>query len=87
MKKWMTIFSLSGVLTVSGAAYAQTMTAPPGDATVTATTTTTTTAGAPEAIGVEETGTLPTTGGAPLAMILGGTLTAAGALFLRRKLG
>lgn len=91
MKNWMTVLTLGVGLSAASIAQAQEGVpgaAPPpvGDTTVTATTTTTTEV--PATVGAETTdyGTMPATGGAPLAMALGGALTAAGAFFLRRKL-
>lgn len=91
MKNLMTILSLGGVLLAGGVAYAQPAaapaTTPPVDTTVTTTTTTSTDPiGAPGAEVTDATGTMPTTGGAPLVMVLSGGLTAASAFFLRRKL-
>ena len=90
MKNWMKVLSLGGVLLTAAAVQAQPAAAPaaapPVDTTVT-TTTTTDTVGAPAVIGAENNyGTMPATGGAPIAMALGGMLTAAGAFFVRRKI-
>ena len=89
MKKFLMMLGVTGVLSV-GAAFAQpaatppagapATTPPPVDTTVTSTTTTT------DVVGAETYGTMPATGGAPIAMALGGALTAAGAFFMRRKL-
>ena len=91
MKNWMTVLSVATCLSVAGIAQAQDAAAPPpppvpaGDATVTATTTTTTEVPGTICAETVDYGTMPATGGAPLAMALGGALTAAGAFFLRRK--
>lgn len=93
MKKWMAVLSCSGTLLLAGAAFGQGA-APKSavdaamapETTVTTTTSTSTGGdvlpGAPD----ENGGTMPATGGAPLAMLLAGSLTAASGLFLRRKL-
>ena len=96
MKKLSSILGVAGVLALGAVAQAQApgdpgappaMAPPPGDTGVTVTTETTTgVGGADMTIGAEDPGTLPTTGGAPIAMALVGTLTAAGAFFARRKL-
>lgn len=94
MKKLSSILALSGVLALGIAAQAQDPGAPPADAAppadpgVTVTTETTVEQPAPDTmiVGTDDPGTMPATGGAPLAMALAGTLTAAGAFFVRRKL-
>jgi LPXTG-motif cell wall-anchored protein len=56
------------------------------DAGAISNTTTTTTVTATDSAFVDDTATLPDTGGAPLLMALAGTMVAGGAFFLRRKL-
>jgi hypothetical protein len=87
MKKSLMMIGVTGVLS-AGAAFAQpagappaVVTTPPVDTTVTSTTTTTT-----NPIGGDTYGTMPTTGGEPILMSLGGIATAASAFFMRRKL-
>jgi LPXTG-motif cell wall-anchored protein len=89
MKNWMKVLGLGAVLATAGAAHAQPATPPALGTTVSTSTTTTTAAGTPDttvAVGAEDAGTMPKTGGEPLLMMLGGGLTSLGALFLRRKL-
>jgi hypothetical protein len=90
MKNWMKVLSLGGILLSAAVVQAQPAAAPvpaPAVDTTVTTTTTTDTAGTPGStvIGAENYGTMPTTGGAPIAMALGGMLTAASAFFVRRK--
>jgi hypothetical protein len=87
MKNWMKVLSLGGILLSAAVVQAQPAAAPvaPAVDTTVTTTTTTDTAGTPAVIGAENYGTMPTTGGAPIAMALGGMLTAASAFFVRRK--
>lgn len=90
MKKTAGILSLAGVLAMSvTAAWAQDP-VPPGDVEAQVTTETTLEQANAEGDFVtseSDYATLPATGGAPIAMALFGTLTAAGAYFTRRKLG
>lgn len=88
MKKLATILSVAGVLAVGTAGWAQEP-VPTEDLEVRTTTETTTGYANPDVMPMEETtyATMPATGGAPIAMALLGTLTAAGAYFTRRKLG
>jgi hypothetical protein len=93
MKNQLMIWSLGSILLIAAAAQAQQATTPPPvpvpapAATTVTSTTTTTSGGDTDVIGAEPTvGTMPTTGGAPLAMMLSGGLTAAGAFLLRRRL-
>lgn len=86
MKKFVAVLGLTGVLAFS--AVAQDPGAGSG-AAVDIMTTTETMPGVPAdstMMATEEVGTLPATGGAPLAMALAGALTAGSAFFLRRKL-
>ena len=87
------LIALTAIFLAATVAQAQMQTAAPAPAGYTATATATT--GNPPAIGAEDAvaapaqpdaGTMPATGGAPLAMLLGGSLTAASAFFLRRKI-
>lgn len=86
MKKFAAVLGLTGVLALSATAQDPGMApAPAADVNVV----TETTPGVPAdstMMGTEDVGTLPTTGGAPLAMALAGALTAGSAFFLRRKL-
>lgn len=94
MKNWTKVLSLGAVVAVASTAHAQPAAAPPAaytaPTTVSTSTTTTTAPGAYDVsapVGAEDAGTMPTTGGEPLLMLLGGGLTSLGALFLRRKIG
>ncbi len=89
MKKFAAVLGLTGVIALSAVAQDPGMApAPgaPGDMSITTTTTTEVPTSDPVVVGAEEVGTLPATGGAPIAMALAGALTAGSAFFLRRKL-
>ena len=83
MKKILGIFAVASAMFVSGAAHAQAPGMAPG--TTVETTTITEDVGDTSSIGAPS-GTMPTTGGAPIAMALSGILTAAGGLLIRRKM-
>lgn len=91
MKKLTGLFAVGSALLIAGVVQAQPMAttvAPAGGApatTVTTETTTSTDTGAASS-NPEATGTMPTTGGAPIAMALTGIIAASGAFFARRKL-
>lgn len=82
MKKLAALLSVTGILAMSAAAQEPAPAPAPTEVTVV----TETTPGDSQVIGAEDAGTLPTTGGAPLAMALAGALTTGSAFFLRRKL-
>ena len=85
MKKFLSLLAVGGALFSGGVAQAQAPGMAPGGSVTTETTTTT--GAEPGAMMVDApTGTMPTTGGAPIAMALCGALTAAGGFFVRRKL-
>lgn len=86
MKKILSLLSVAGIVAFAGIAQAQDA-VPPAGAGVEVTTETTTTVPGETVVGAyEDPGTMPATGGAPIAMALVGSLTAAGAFFARRKL-
>lgn len=86
MKKLLGLFAVGSTLFLGAVAQAQPATPPAGGVTVV---TETTTGGMeqPASMMVDApTGTMPATGGAPIAMALSGILMAGGAFFARRKL-
>ena len=88
MKKLTGLFTVGSALLIAGIAHAQpgAPTSLPPATTVT-TEITTATGAEPSSIALDApTGTMPTTGGAPIAMALSGILAAGGAFFARRKL-
>lgn len=89
MKKTASILGLAGLLALGTASWAQDP-VPAGDVETRVTTETTIDHGNPDdAFAATEADytTMPATGGAPIAMAIFGTLTAAGAYLTRRKLG
>lgn len=89
MKNLSKVLGAASVLFLCAAAQAQDPAMAPGapGADVTVTTQTTTGLDAPDTIvGDTMPDTMPTTGGAPIALALVGSLTAAGAFIARRKL-
>ena len=85
MKKLLGLFAVGSALFLGGIAQAQPVATTPG-VTVTTETTTGAMPGAMSLDAPAETGTMPATGGAPIAMALSGILIAGGAFFARRKL-
>lgn len=85
MKKLFGLFAVGSALFLGGVAQAQPIATTPG-VTVTTETTTGAVPGAMAFDAPAETGTMPTTGGAPIVMALSGILAAGGAFFARRKL-
>ena len=86
MKKLTGLFAVGSALLIGGIAQAQpAVTTVPPATTVTTETTTSTDTGA-VALDAPANGTMPPTGGAPIAMALAGILAAGGAFFARRKL-
>lgn len=86
MKKFAAVLGLTGVIALSAVAQDPAAAPPAADMTVTTETTTTIPEGDMTIVGTQDVGTLPATGGAPIAMALAGALTAGSAFFLRRKL-
>lgn len=93
MKNLSSLLGAASVLALCAVAQAQdpAMMAPapaPGaDVTVTTQTTTGYDNGSDTIVGADAPDTMPTTGGAPIALALVGSMTAAGAFIVRRRLG
>ena len=86
MKKLLGIFAVTSAMFLGGVAQAQAPGMNGGTAPgTTVETTTITEEGGALAVDAPS-GTMPTTGGAPIAMALSGLLTAAGGLLVRRKM-
>ena len=85
MKKFLSVLAVGSALFLSGASQVQAQGMAPGPS-VSTETTVTTGGDASASYDAPSSGTMPTTGGAPIAMALSGILTAAGAFFIRRKL-
>jgi len=83
MKKFWSLLAVSSALFLGGIAQAQ---APATAPTVSTETTVSTSTDAGASYDAAPSGTMPTTGGAPIAMALSGILTAAGGFLIRRKL-